>query len=145
MLDENSEEYKQMLAEKAKACMALIEKVKTATKISRSEFDQEKKQYVTITEEIPEGVKEAAIEYLMQLATNNYETYTIFHGQDGTADHIFWLHYRDGKISLRKEIDYGMMLHDTYSGASIEEFLYGMSVLENCKKTMRSVKLDRKP
>ncbi len=144
-MNENSEEHKQMLADKAKACMALIEESKKATKITRSEFDSEKGKFVIISEDIPEGVKEAASEYLMQLATNNYSTYTIYHGQDGVADYIFWLSYDDGVITLREETDCGMKFHHNYSGKNVEDFLNGVKVLEESMKSLSSVKIERKP
>jgi hypothetical protein len=126
---------------KSKACTEMIEKVNAATCMSHRTYDENKKEVVTIREEIPEGIKEMAVRYLSELASSEYKTYTIYHGQDDSADYIWYLSFEGSGITMKCEIDYGMKHHDYYKDP--EEILYAVDSIEDAKTKLQAVDTTR--
>lgn len=122
---------------KRKACAEMIEKVNAATCMSHNTYDESKKEFVTVREEIPAGIKETAVRYLSELASNQFKTYTIYHGQDDSTDYIWYLSFVGTGITLKSEIDYGMKRHTDYS--SPEEILFAVDSIEDAKTKLQPV------
>ena len=123
----------------------MIQKISAASLMEhtvRQKDEQGRDVKVGVKEEIPEGIKELAIQYLSELGNNSFDTYTIFHGQDDDQDIIYYMQIDGNDVRLIRENDMGMKFHSYFT--TPEEILYGVAESENAKEHLKTVEIKKK-
>ncbi len=115
--------------EKLEACNALIAGLNAAEFAEYKKFDEAAGAYQTVQEPIQEGIKEIAIQYVESLANTEGNTYTIYRGQDSSADYAWFLRFTGLDVELVSVIDDGMQHHGYYNTPGA--ILYGVKTLEH--------------
>ena len=103
-------------------CLNFIEGLKKADHMENYDRDENGKRIV-IKSDIPEGIKERAIEFVNEFSSKKDYKYYLYSGQTELEDISYYLREENDSIVLVCEIDIGMKHHNYFYGP--ESFLYG--------------------
>ncbi len=118
-------------------CQETLKGIERASKMELVYYDQETKQNKTKFFEVTDIARQSAVDAIKRFQNSDSERELIYHGQDNTADYLYYLEIRDEKLTLVTEIDYGMKIHHAYNKP--EELLYRFHELEKMKLILTNV------